>query len=67
MRQAVSRRRFRAVIAGEGTIIVPAAPIVLVAGICIEAHLPPVTDRPEEYRRYRTLRTVPPPGTVDER
>jgi predicted nucleic acid-binding protein len=42
-------------------------PAALVAGICIEAHLPLVTDRPGEYRRYRTLRTVPPPGAVDER
>jgi predicted nucleic acid-binding protein len=39
----------------------------LVAGICIEAHLPLVTDRPGEYRRFRNLRTVPVPGTVDKR
>lgn len=39
----------------------------LVAGVCIEARLPLVTDRPGEYRRHRTLRTVPPPGTADER
>lgn len=42
-------------------------PASLVAGICIEARLPLVTGRPGEYRRYRNLRTVPPPGTVDER
>jgi predicted nucleic acid-binding protein len=39
----------------------------LVAGICIEAHLPLVTDRPGEYRRYRNLRTLPIPGTVEKR
>jgi len=42
-------------------------PAALVAGICIEAHLPLVTDRPGDYKRYGNLRTVPPPGTVDIR
>jgi predicted nucleic acid-binding protein len=42
-------------------------PASLVAGICIAAHLPLVTGRPGAYRRFRNLRTVPPPGTVDER
>ena len=34
----------------------------LVAGICIEAHLPLVTRRPGAYRRHGALRTLPPPG-----
>jgi predicted nucleic acid-binding protein len=39
----------------------------LIAGICIEARLPLVTDRIEAFERYRKLRAVKAPRTANKR
>ncbi|HLF14845.1 MAG TPA: hypothetical protein VI932_08160 [Bacteroidota bacterium] len=39
----------------------------LIAGICIEARLPLVTDRAGEFERYRKLRVVPAARTAHKR
>lgn len=58
--------------AGKFAKIAPAGPrgidpAALIAGICIEARLPLVTDRPRLFSGFRALRTVSPPGTSDKR